>query len=343
MTSTTNTNNMERLRGRENYDTWCVAAKSYLVIKGYWSIVATEPAAPDNATTEKIEKALSEITLLIEPSCYAYIVGKTTAKTAWDALKDAFADSGVCRRIVLLQQLVSTKLNDCASMEDFVNRTTTLWAKVKNAGFAIDENVAASLMLAGLPNEYKPMVFGIERTTPKLTVDYVKNMLLQEMLFEPVESEQVLAAKTKQYQGQKKKIKCFECGGPHFQRKCPKKNNNKNEKGKYDKKNSGENVLLASFFVNRSTDWYIDSGASAHMTSEKTLLQDLRKSEKRDVLTANNEKMSIDGVGNVSQSIKVNGENKNIVIENVQYIPKICANLLSVSQIVLKDLEVAWV
>lgn len=94
--------------------------------------------------------------------------------------------------------------------------------------------------------------------------------------------------------------------------------------------------------MNKTTDWYIDSGASAHMTNERTILQDLHRSEKRDVLTANNEKMSIDGVGNVSQLIRVNDENKNIVIENVQYIPKICANLLSVSQIVLKNLEVVF-
>lgn len=252
MTSTmnNNNNNIQRLRGRENYDTWCVAAKSYLVIKGYWSIVAAEPTIPtndDGAISEKIEKALSEITLLIEPSCYTHISEKTTAKTAWDALKEAFADGGVCRRIVLLQQLVSTKLNDCASMEDFVNKTTTLWTKVKSAGFAIDENVAASLMLAGLPSEYKPMVYGIERTTPKLTVDYVKNVLLQEMLFEPVESEQVLAAKAKHFNQQKEKIKCFECGGPHFAKKCPKKNTDKYEKGKTDKKSSGESVLLAFF------------------------------------------------------------------------------------------------
>lgn len=104
MTSTSNNNVVERLRGRENYDTWCVAARSYLIIKGYWSVVKSEPAASTDATviaanTDKIEKALSEITLLIEPVCYTYITTKTTAKAAWDALEKAFADGGVCRRM----------------------------------------------------------------------------------------------------------------------------------------------------------------------------------------------------------------------------------------------------
>lgn len=351
MTSTLNNNVVERLRGRENYDTWCVAARSYLIIKGYWSVVTSEPAASESATVtaaniEKIDKALSEITLLIEPVCYTYIATKTTAKQAWDALKEAFADGGVCRRIVLLEQLVTTKLTDCSSMEDFVNKKTTLWTKVKSAGFAIDENVAASLMLAGLPNEFKPMVFGIERSTPKLTVDYVKNLLLQEMLFEPNEVGNALATKSKNYkQSNRKRVECFKCKGPHFLKKCPNREKG-DDKTDYNKKKGGQNysgnVLLTTFFANKPTDWYIDSGASSHMTNEKKLLRDLRCTTSADVLAANNEKMSVDGVGSVSQTIKVNGEDRNIMIENVRYIPKLCANLLSVSQIVLRDLEVVF-
>lgn len=39
-------------------------------------------------------------------------------------------------------------------------------------------------MLGGLPNEYKPMILGIEKSETKLTVDYVKNLLLQEIVFD---------------------------------------------------------------------------------------------------------------------------------------------------------------
>lgn len=203
-------------------------------------------------------------------------------------------------------------------------------------------------MLAGLPNEFKPMVFGIENSTPTLTVDYVKNLLLQEMLFEPNEMENALAAKSKyNQQSNKKKVECFKCKGPHYARKCPnggksgEKNFDKNNKKKGGN-NSNDHVLLTSFFVNKPTDWYIDSGASSHMTNEKSLLSNLRRVTSADVLAANNEKMTVDGVGNVSQMIKVNGEDKAMTIENVRYIPKLCANLLSVSQIVLKDLEVVF-
>lgn len=49
------------------------------------------------------------------------------------------------------------------------------------AGFNIEEQVIASLMLGGLPDEYRAMILGIENSGKDLTVDYVKTVLLQGM------------------------------------------------------------------------------------------------------------------------------------------------------------------
>lgn len=51
---------IEKLRGRENYETWKIAAQSYLTINGYWSCTkatVSEAAAAD--VIEKHEKAQS--------------------------------------------------------------------------------------------------------------------------------------------------------------------------------------------------------------------------------------------------------------------------------------------
>lgn len=98
---------------------------------------------------------------------------KTTVKAALDALGKAFADGGVCSRIVLLEQLFTMKLSDCMSMEDFVN--------MKTRRFGLKSEMRVSLLMRML-NECKLMVLGIENPTPQLTVDYVNNLLLQEML-----------------------------------------------------------------------------------------------------------------------------------------------------------------
>lgn len=123
-----------KLKGRENWDTWRMAAKSYLVIKGYWKCILKEPTANKTDEVELDLKAWSEINLLLDESIYSYIGDTSTAKTAWEALEKAFQDSGLCRKVSLLKELVQLQLCDCTSTEDYVNRMMTTAQKVKKPG-----------------------------------------------------------------------------------------------------------------------------------------------------------------------------------------------------------------
>lgn len=91
-----------------------------------------------------------------------------------------------------------------------------------------------------------------------------------------------------------------------------------------------------------TTDWYIDSGATAHMTRNQKILIDREKAQNSNVKVANNEKLKIECVGNVKQKIENCRQISELTFENVQYIPEICENLLSVSQIVKKGNEVVF-
>lgn len=84
------------------------------------------------------EKTLAELTMLLDPSVYTYIESCKTACEAWDALVKAFEDSGVVKKIALLEQWIFLKLTDCESMQYYVNKCLVLRSKVKNAGFEID-------------------------------------------------------------------------------------------------------------------------------------------------------------------------------------------------------------
>lgn len=193
-------NSIEKLKGRKNFNSCWISAKSYLTIKGLWSCLINDQAEDANAASiEKYERALSELTLLLEPACYSYIAGKNTPREAWESINKAFSDSGVCCRVTLLQQLVSVKLADCNGMEDYVNRMVLLSTKVTSVGFKINDDVIASLMLAGLPSEYKPLILGVENSQKVLTVDYVKNLLLQEVIFggKADDTDAALLAKSK--------------------------------------------------------------------------------------------------------------------------------------------------
>lgn len=207
---------IQRLSGRMNYDEWKVAAKSYLIIKGLWNVVSAEH--PESVETNA--RAIGEITLMIEPSLYNYVEESTSAKVVWDGIAKAFDDSGTARKVSILNQLVSIKLKDHESMKKYVNEILLYWRKSKIAGFTIEEQVIASLMLGGLPEEYRAMILGIENSGKELTVDYVKTVLLQGIKDPFHEEKEEPVAFVAANGGNRA---CFICGSQyHLRYECPK-------------------------------------------------------------------------------------------------------------------------
>lgn len=330
----------ERLKGRENFGVWRIGAKAHLITKGHWPEFNLDVAALSDDTKKSANlKALAELTLLLDSSVYTYIEDCKTAKAAWNALGKAFEDSGAVRKVTLLKQWITLRLSDFGSMQEYVNQCLVLRSRVKSAGFEIAENVAGSIMLCGLPDEFKSLVMGIESKSEEITVDYVKNILLQEVDFNR-DGETAMAVKNKKFGKKNKNVKCYDCQGPHYRNKCPLRK--KNGSGDIEK----SNVVLYSAFMARdnssTNNWYIDSGATAHMTRDKTILLEKVKAKNSDVKVANNERLSIECVGKVRQRVNNDGNLSEITLENVQYIPEICENLISVSQIVKKGNKVLF-
>jgi hypothetical protein len=72
---------------------------------------------------KKDQKARAKICLLVEPQCIPHV---RTAKEAWDNLKKAYEDNGLCRRLSLLMKLCSVKLNNFGSTQKYVSQIMTL-------------------------------------------------------------------------------------------------------------------------------------------------------------------------------------------------------------------------
>lgn len=53
--------------------------------------------------------------------------------------------------------------------------------KLRSVGFKVDDEWLGTLLLAGLPETQKPMIMALESSGVKISADYVKTKILQEV------------------------------------------------------------------------------------------------------------------------------------------------------------------
>lgn len=144
---------IEKLKGRENFDTWKFAMEHLLRLECLWGTI--------DGTNDKetdISKAKSKIILSIEAVNYVHVKDATNAKDVWKKLCATFEDSGLTRKVGLLRILLTTSLENSNSVEDYVNKIILTAQKLSSVGMTVTDEWIGTLLLAGLPEKYKPMI-----------------------------------------------------------------------------------------------------------------------------------------------------------------------------------------
>lgn len=280
---------------------------------------------------------------------FSHIHDETTAEGVWSKLRGAFEDSGLRRRVGLLRTLITTKLDSCENMEDFVNKIISSAQKLKGAGMVIDDEWVATLLLAGLSERYEPMIMAIESSGLKISSDQIKTKLLQEVRNSKKNGENSLFTRNTysthnthnktsghgQYShGQRNNthhkttqriIKCYNCGKPgHFARNCPNQSNPQHSNSQQSNRQNHEtNFICLIAKSSSSTNWYVDSGASAHMTGQQELVSGKRASS-------------------ATVTVRVGSKVEKVNVNDVLVVPNLCTNLLSVSKMVQNNLRVEF-
>ncbi|TYJ99454.1 copia protein [Cucumis melo var. makuwa] len=135
----------------------------------------------------------------------------------------------------------------------------------------------------------------------------------------------------------KSNIQCYHCKKfGHVKADCWNKNQRANfttENEVSENNGKGENKI---FMTNIPSDqktmevWFIDSSCSNHMTGLKRVFKELNEGEKLKVELENGKELQVEGKGTVG----IETHHGNRILTNVQYVPDIGYNLLSVGQLI---------
>lgn len=333
---------IEKLKGSENYHDWLCSMENLLILKGYSDCIekdtTTASTSGDGVSTglvakekdtDKLLKAKATLILYMEPSIRPHVKKCSSAIEIWHKIQKTFEDHGHARRIGLLSGLVSNKLENCASMETYIANVMNSVSKLENIGLSVNEDWIIAFLLVGLSEKYESFILGLGANM-ELTSDEIKMRLLEsdqrqangEALFTKFKPNN----KKKNFK-KKKTRKCFICdSSEHLSNTCPEKK--EKETGKRETANHAFCAFGATEVSNDC--WYIDSGATSHMTPNGRMLQDKQRSRVDHITAANNAHMKVECVG----SVKIATEKKAINATQVLHVQDIAANLLSVSKIV---------
>lgn len=260
-------------------------------------------------------------------------------------------------------------------MTSYVTQIVEAGQKLQGTGFNINDEWIGSIMLAGLSEKYMPMIMAIEHSGMIITTDAIKGKLMD---MEPedsdvnnafasfknksihyskkVKSMRSMVGKDGGYQStqmsssvkDKPNVKCYGCkqyGYIHNQ--CTNTNIQKSWKITQDSESKTKtiNAFSAVFFNGTfdKGDWYVDSGASSHLTCNMGWLKDVCYSGfTKEIMIANRSTVSVECCGTVNVTTSTAENDYNITVEKVLCVPHLATNLLSVGGLVKQGNKVRF-
>ncbi|GBP63981.1 Retrovirus-related Pol polyprotein from transposon TNT 1-94 [Eumeta japonica] len=182
--------------------------------------------------------------------------------------------------------------------------------KLRNIGFKVDDEWLGTLLLAGLPDEYKPMIMAIESSGVAITTDSIKTKLLQEVknrdpsvfFVNKSKNNKQLFKQNKQTKGPR----CYSCNNyGHIAKHCKVKNNKKQTDNSF--------VAVFSATNNNNSGWYVDSGAAMHMTMNKDWIYDETPPPIKTIRVANDKELRVESCGKVNIHVKSKNGSTNSI------------------------------
>jgi hypothetical protein len=354
---------LNKLNGA-NWVNWKFRMEMVLEEKDLWGVVIGEEEEPSSSATpvekatykKRQKKALTLIALGVEDSQLSHIRTCKTATEAWTKLVAVHEAKGIANKLLLSDQFRQLKLNAGETLADFCARVEEFASRLDGIDVHKDESEVMLTILGGLPPSYRGLVQALE-ANPTLTLEQCKARLLHEDTRRPMEGndtdEGALLTRTDGRNAKprggdaKKNLTCHYCKKRgHFKRECRKriadmqKGEGTNGNHSFTRGDEHANPAVMDYlFVaaevenGKKESWYVDSGASKHMTNQMASFSQFLPIKPVNVTLGNGAKVKAVGIGRVPVRFATKEGSTGGLLTDVLYVPDLHFNLVSVGKL----------
>uniref|UniRef100_A0A8D8KUH0 Copia protein n=1 Tax=Culex pipiens TaxID=7175 RepID=A0A8D8KUH0_CULPI len=340
-----------------NWQVWKLRMDALLETEELWEVVEEEvPAAveQDAAWKRKDRKARGMMIVALEDSQLRHIKGQVHAHDIYEALKAHHEKTTRSVRVSLLKKLCTLNLAEGDEIEAHLREFEELFDRLEAAGTSLDTDTQICMLLRSLPVSYDGVVTALDcLADDDISLQVVKARLEDEynrqLERQGGDSKTEKAMRSTEGKRRKKPAVCYNCGEPgHFKVNCPElaEDQRKSAGGGNAKAKAAQSDARCVAFttgVERNARWVIDSGASAHMTNDRSFFTSLSEFDGGGITLANGTKTAICGVGS-GEVVGIDGEAQpvKISISEVKFVPGLTTSLISVGKLAEKDFSVVF-
>ena len=272
------------------------------------------------------ERALGMLKMGLGPDHQAMVTSNTTFKKLWTNLKEEYDKSNKISNITLEKVFHDIRLEEGESMSCFIRRLENARLELKTRAEIVKtdaELIGKTLTCLEKSGQHESLVNAVLLTAETTGWGGLKQALVEkDKLSTQPKANNGAAFNVNQRQRKCSNCRrpnhvledCFAPGGPKYK----KKSKQKFKKNYAAKKSDNDDDAAIAFNVSPAeTDnehWYLDSGASQHMTGMRGAFQSIKPAEIQCVKTANHQRLDVHGKGTVTLKLK---SGKKITMQNV--------------------------
>lgn len=300
----------------------------------------------------------------------------SSAREMLQNIKNVFQRHTLLNKLRARRQFYTVEMKQNEKMLTYINRVQHCGSVLKSMEVDIDSKEIAIAILNGLPSEYESLITtldALEDDKNLFTLELIKSRLLQEEKRKEMgngnNSEAVLIASSRVQQFNRAPIICSHCKRRgHRESTCwdkfpslrPSSNSSFAPKSQNQALVAGVELkslnpkedficLLAqkhgvstSFENPNEVTWFIDSGASSHMTPNSLLFSTFNTTKPFFVQMGDNSQAKVRGQGNIELQVKVGEGLKTCVLNDVLFVPSLHYSLISVGRMCNNGLKVSF-